>query len=83
MSQLPIVENAVTNATYYYDVVKNYNSLLRFSCTVAEYSCQIGLSIAKPAVMYIAEKQSKLWIHSNQLFNLFKLFIKKNSHKNW
>ena len=56
VSQLPVVEAAVINATYYYNSVKNYNTLLRMSCNVAEYSCQIGIAIAKPVVMYIAKK---------------------------
>lgn len=59
INKLPVVNSAYSNATYYYNTLKNSHNLIRMGCSLAEYSCQVTAAIASPPFFYFCETPSK------------------------
>ena len=56
--EIPVVSSTLDNATYYYNSVKELNSITRTTCNIGEFSCKTGLNIISPVVS-ICNKPSK------------------------
>lgn len=58
LTEIPVVNSAVSTATGYYGKVKDTNSLLRTSCNLAELSFKT-FKFATTPITYLCKKPSK------------------------
>jgi hypothetical protein len=72
LSEIPVVNSAVTTATDYYGKVKETNSLLRTSCNLAELSFKTFKFAATP-ITYLCKKPSKFNYFYSKICYFFKL----------
>jgi hypothetical protein len=50
---ISIVSNTLDNVNYYYNNVKELNSLTKVSFNIAETSCKTGINLIAPIVNYV------------------------------
>ena len=75
LSEIPVLNSAVTTASDYYGKVKEANSLIRTSCNLAELSLKTFKYAASP-ITYLCKKPSKIELMKLKIkFYLFNRYL--------